>query len=48
MTPMSRRAMLGGGGALAAGLATGIANARILPRDMEPLIGPGYRAQDVD
>ena len=43
--PLSRRAMLGGAGALAI---TGAANARILPRDMVPLIGPGYRAVDQD
>ncbi|MEO6114488.1 MAG: M48 family metalloprotease [Sphingomicrobium sp.] len=45
---ISRRALLGGGGVLAASLATGTANARVLPKDMIPLIGPGYRAQDVD
>ncbi|MGH6705636.1 MAG: M48 family metallopeptidase [Sphingomicrobium sp.] len=44
----SRRAMLGGGGALVAGLATGIAEARVLPKDMVPLIGPGYQAVDQD
>jgi predicted Zn-dependent protease len=41
----SRRALLGGGGAL---LATGVAEARVLPKDMVPLIGPGYRAVDQD
>ena len=45
---ISRRALIGGGGVLAASLATGTASARILPRDMTALIGPGYRAQDVD
>jgi len=45
---MTRRALLGGGVALTAGLATGVAEARILPRDMVPLIGPGYRAVDQD
>ncbi|MGI8931397.1 MAG: M48 family metallopeptidase [Sphingomicrobium sp.] len=45
---ISRRALIAGGGVAAASLATGVANARILPRDMTPLIGPGYRAQDVD
>jgi predicted Zn-dependent protease len=45
---MTRRALLGGGVALTAGLATGVAGARILPRDMVPLIGPGYRAIDQD
>jgi Zn-dependent protease with chaperone function len=45
---VSRRAMLVGGGAMTAALATGIAEARILPRDMQPLIGPGYRPVDAD
>jgi predicted Zn-dependent protease len=45
---MTRRALLGGGVALTAGLATGAAEARILPKDMVPLIGPGYRAIDQD
>ena len=44
MSALSRRAMLGGGLAMTAGLA----QARILPRDMVPLIGPGYRAVDQD
>jgi len=48
MAAMTRRALLGGGVALTAGLATGVAGARILPRDMVPLIGPGYRAIDQD
>ena len=45
---VSRRTLLGGSAALAAGLATGVANARVLPKDMVPLIGPGYRAVDQD
>ena len=45
---ISRRALIGGGGVLAASLATGTASARIRPSDMTALIGPGYRAQDVD
>jgi predicted Zn-dependent protease len=45
---LSRRALIGGAGAMAAALSTGTANARILPRDMDPLIGPGYRAVDQD
>ena len=45
---LSRRAMLGGAGAMAASLTTGIAEARIPPRDMVPLIGRGYRAVDED
>ena len=44
----SRRAVLGGGAALTASLATGVARARILPKDMVPLIGPGYRPVDQD
>ena len=48
MSALSRRAMLGGSGALALTLATGAAEARILPKDMIPLIGPGYRAVDQD
>ncbi len=45
---LTRRTVLGGAGALAAGLASGAAEARILPKDMVPLIGPGYRAVDQD
>ena len=45
---LSRRAMLGGAGALTASLATGVAQARILPKDMVPLIGRNYRAVDED
>ena len=46
---LDRRTVLMGGGALAAaGLVTGVAGARIPPREMEPLIGPGYRPTDRD
>ncbi len=45
---LTRRGILGGAGALAAGLSAGVAQARILPKDMVPLIGPGYRAVDQD
>ena len=45
---LSRRALLGGGGGLAAALTTGVAEARILPSAMEPLVGPGYKARDRD
>ena len=45
MSALSRRAMLGG---TAACLVAGAAEARILPRNMVPLIGPGYRAVDQD
>ena len=40
--------MLGGVGALATGLHTGIASSRILPASMVPLIGRGYRPVDAD
>ena len=45
---LSRRALLGAGAGLAAASVGGTAHARILPRDMVPLIGPGYRAVDQD
>jgi beta-barrel assembly-enhancing protease len=45
---LSRRALLGAGAGLAAATVSGTAEARILPRDMVPLIGPGYRAVDQD
>jgi predicted Zn-dependent protease len=44
----SRRALLIGGGALAATVGTGAAHARVRPQDMAPLIGPGYRPVDAD
>ena len=45
---LSRRSLLVGGGALAASAVTGVANARIRPADMVPLIGPGYRPTEED
>ncbi len=45
---LSRRAMLAGTGALAASTLTGTASARILPANMVPLIGPGYKPTDAD
>ena len=45
---LTRRRMLAGGGAAIAGLASGVAQARILPRDMVPLVGPGHRPVDKD
>jgi predicted Zn-dependent protease len=45
---LTRRGMLAGGGAAVAGLATGIAQSRILPRNMVPLVGPGHRPVDKD
>jgi predicted Zn-dependent protease len=40
--------MLIGGGVLAGSLATGVAQARIRPAEMVPLIGPGFRPTDTD
>jgi len=45
---LNRRSLLVGGGALAAASITGVAQARIRPQDMVPLIGPGYRPTDAD
>ncbi len=45
---MSRRSLLVGGGVAAASLATGVAGARILPKDMVSLIGPGFKPTDTD
>jgi len=45
---LTRRSLLLGGGAAAAALHTGVANARIRPQDMVPLIGPGYKPTERD
>jgi predicted Zn-dependent protease len=45
---VSRRSLLVGGGVAAAALSTGVAEARILPKDMVPLVGPGYRPTERD
>ena len=45
---ISRRSLLIGGGVAAAALTTGVAHARILPKDMVPLVGPGYRPTERD
>ncbi|WP_265570889.1 M48 family metallopeptidase [Sphingomicrobium nitratireducens] len=45
---LSRRAFLGTAAAGTAALATGVAEARVRPQDMTPLIGPGYRPTDTD
>ncbi len=45
---LNRRALLAGGGVLAASLTTGIAQARVRPADMTPLIGPGFKPSDAD
>ena len=45
---VSRRSLLIGGGALAASLATGTAQARVRPADMQSLVGAGYQPTDED
>jgi predicted Zn-dependent protease len=45
---ITRRSLLLGGGAAAAALHTGLAEARVRPQDMVPLVGPGYRPTDAD
>jgi hypothetical protein len=45
---ISRRSLLIGGGVAAAALHTGIAEARIRPADMVPLIGFGFKPTDAD
>ena len=45
---LDRRSLLVGGGVAAASLTTGVAHARVLPRDMVPLVGPGFKPTDKD
>jgi predicted Zn-dependent protease len=45
---LDRRSLLVGGGVAAVSLTTGIAQARIRPADMQPLVGPGFRPTDTD
>ena len=45
---VTRRSLLVGGGAAAAALHTGVASARALPRDMVPLVGPGFKPTERD
>jgi predicted Zn-dependent protease len=45
---LNRRSLLVGGGVAAASLTTGVAQARIRPADMRPLVGPGFRPTDRD
>jgi hypothetical protein len=45
---LTRRALLAGGGCLCCAGLAGLAEARILPREMVPLVGPGYKPQDRD
>jgi predicted Zn-dependent protease len=47
-TDVSRRQLLVAGGALAAAPIAGVAEARIAPSSLQPLIGPGYRPTDRD
>jgi len=45
---ISRRALLAGGGCLCCAGLTGMAQARIAPSEMTPLIGPGYKPLETD
>jgi len=45
---ISRRSLLIGGTAAAAALHAGVAEARIRPQDMVPLVGPGYKPTERD
>jgi len=45
---LSRRSLLVGGGIAAASVTTGVAQARVRPQDMAPLVGPGFRPTDKD
>ena len=45
---VSRRTLLAGGGATLAALHTGVANARVLPQNMVPLVGKGFAPTDKD
>jgi len=45
---LSRRSLLVGGGVAAAALHTGIAEARVLPSAMTPLVGAGYKPTERD
>jgi predicted Zn-dependent protease len=45
---ISRRGLLVGGGVAAASLTTGVAQARIRPQDMVPLVGKGFKPTDKD
>ena len=45
---VSRRSLLVGGAATAAALHAGVADARIRPQDMVPLVGPGYKPTERD
>ena len=47
-TSLSRRSLLIGGGVAAASLTTGVAEARIKPSEMTPLVGPGFKPTERD
>ena len=46
--PLTRRTLLGGLGCACCAGITGVAEARIRPADMKPLVGPGHRPADKD
>ena len=45
---LNRRSLLVGGGVATAALTTGVAQARLRPSQVPPLIGPGYRPTETD
>ena len=45
---LSRRSLLVGGGVAAASLATGVAQARVRPADMVPLVGKSFKPTERD
>ena len=45
---LSRRSLLIGGAVAATAFTTGVANARVRPAEMVPLIGPGFKPTDKD
>ena len=45
---LTRRSLLVGGGAAAVALQAGLAEARVRPQEMVPLVGPGYRPTERD
>ena len=47
-TALTRRSLLASGGAAAAALHAGVAQARIRPQDMVPLVGAGFKPTDRD
>jgi predicted Zn-dependent protease len=45
---LTRRSLLAGGAATAAALHAGVAQARVRPQDMVPLVGPGFKPTERD